>query len=354
MYLFKCLAKQYADQKPFAIYRKPDSKTVVGLFQKTYTLHKVETFEEQGFVFAPFAEGTRFYIPLIESAIVKEAQEEIAFDLSEVKLNYNDKQAKEDFEDLVERCVEAIKNNLFGKVVPSRIESVPYQVEDIGLLFKKLCSIYPTAFCSLVYHPEIGLWVGATPETLLSLKDNTLKTMALAGTQVNHGQEIVEWGQKEQEEQLFVTDFITATLKPFVQTISTSEPYSKRAAKVMHICTDITATLNDKNLKPIVEALHPTPAVCGMPKEVARDFLVREEGYYRGYYAGYLGELNCNVEQENTDETNLFVNLRCMNIEEDSVNLYIGCGVTIDSDPSSEFIETVNKSSTMKKVLNLS
>ncbi|MEC4036976.1 chorismate-binding protein [Myroides odoratimimus] len=350
MYLFKCLAKQYADQKPFAVYRKPNSKSIVGLFQKTYALHKVETFEEQGFVFAPFAEGTRFYIPLVESAIIKEAQGDLALDLHEVILNYDDKKAKEDFEDLVRRCVSAIKDKQFGKVVPSRKENVPYQVEDLGQLFNKLCNTYPTAFCSLVYHPEIGLWMGATPETLLSIKNNTLKTMALAGTQVNHGQEVVEWGIKEQEEQLFVTDFITETLKPFVQDITTSEPYSKRAAKVMHICTDITATLSNNSLKPIVEALHPTPAVCGMPKDVARDFLVREEGYYRGYYAGYLGELNCNVEQENTDETNLFVNLRCMNIEEDSVNLYIGCGVTIDSDPSSEFIETVNKSSTMKQV----
>lgn len=351
MYLFKCLTKQYSDNKPFAVYRKPNSKTAVGLFQKTYTLHPVETFEEQGFVFAPFAEGKRFYIPLVESAMLKEELEETDVALAEVTLDYNDIVAKQAFEELVTKCVNAIKEGQFGKVVPSRKESIPFQVEDLGELFKKLCSIYPTAFCSLVYHPEIGLWMGATPETLLAVNGNTLKTMALAGTQVNHGQVEVEWGIKEREEQLFVTDFITDTLRPFSNQISTSEPYSKRAAKVMHICTDITAVLKDTNLKQIVEALHPTPAVCGMPKNVARDFLIKEEGYDRGYYAGYLGELNCNVEAENTEETNLFVNLRCMNIEADKVNLYIGCGVTIDSDPTSEFIETVNKSSTMKKVL---
>lgn len=351
MYLFKCLAKQYADQKPFAVYRKPNSTTAVGLFQKTYALCEVTTFEEQGFVFAPFAEGKRFYIPLAESAIIKETLSNTSYELTDVVLDYEDKEAKEAFEDLVNRCINAIKEQKFGKVVPSRQENIPYEVEDLGLLFQKLCSTYPTAFCSLVYHPEIGLWMGATPETLLSVKNNTLKTMALAGTQVNHGQEVVEWGIKEQEEQLFVTKFITETLTPFVNSINTSEPYSKRAAKVMHICTDITAILKENNLKPIVEALHPTPAVCGMPKDVARDFLIKEEGYHRAYYAGYLGELNCNVEEENTEETNLFVNLRCMNIEDKSVNLYIGCGVTIDSDPTSEFIETVNKSSTMKKVL---
>jgi len=99
-----------------------------------------------------------------------------------------------------------------------------------------------------------------------------------------------------------------------------------------------------------VEALHPTPAVCGMPKQVARDFLIAQEGYSRKYYAGYVGELNySNAVHQQTSK--LFVNLRCMEIEKESVNLYIGCGVTVDSDPSSEFIETVNKSTTMKKVL---
>lgn len=352
MYLFKCLAKQYADQKPFAVYRKPNSTTVVGLFQKTFTLHSVESFKEEGFVFAPFAEGERFYIPLVESAIIKEKVSDTTYLLPEVELNYEDREAKVAFEDLVTRCVNAIKEDKFGKVVPSRKESISYQVEDLGILFQKLCSTYPTAFCSLVYHPEIGLWMGATPETLLSINGETLKTMALAGTQVNYGQEDVEWGMKEKEEQLFVTNFITEILNPFAKEIKTSSPYSKRAAKVMHICTDIEVELKDNNLKAIVEALHPTPAVCGMPKASSRDFLVQEEGYDRAYYAGYLGELNCNVELENTEETNLFVNLRCMNIEKDKVNLYIGCGVTSESDPTSEFIETVNKSSTMKKVLN--
>src|SRR5690606_31528760 len=102
----------------------------------------------------------------------------------------------------------------------------------------------------------------------------------------------------------------------------------------------------------IIKALHPTPAVCGMPKEIARDFLIQKEGYDRKYYAGYLGELNCNVEQNTNDESDLYVNLRCMEIEENNINIYVGCGVTKDSNPESEFIETVNKSSTMKQILN--
>lgn len=352
MYLFKCLAKQFADQKPFAIYRKPNSLTGIGLFQKTYALHEVETFEEKGFVLAPFYEGIKLLIPLEESAIITEELENKHFDLPEKALDYKGKEAGSSFEHLVVRCVSAINEGQFAKVVPSRKEEVAFELTDVCALFQKITFTYPTAFCSMVYHPQVGLWVGATPETLLTIKDNKLNTMALAGTQVNHGQEVVEWGVKEQEEQKFVTDFIVDTLQPFSSNITISEPFTKRAAKVMHICTSVEATLMDNCLESIVKALHPTPAVCGMPKAEAREFLVEEEGYDRKYYAGYLGELNCNVEEQEMEGSDLYVNLRCMEVEKEKVNLYIGCGVTKDSDPHSEFVETVNKSSTMKKILN--
>ncbi len=352
MYLFKCLAKQFADKKPFAIYRKPNSTIGIGLFQKTYALHEVQTFEENGFVLAPFYEGTKLLIPLSESAIITEQLENKSFDLPEIALDYKDKQAGDAFESLVALCVTAINEGQFAKVVPSRKEAVPFELTDVCALFQKIVFTYPTAFCSMVYHPKVGLWVGATPETLLTIKDNKLNTMALAGTQVNHGQEEVEWGVKEQEEQKFVTEFIVDTLKPFSTHISVSEPFTKRAAKVMHICTSVEATLSNNSLEPIVKALHPTPAVCGMPKAEAREFLIKEEGYDRKYYAGYLGELNCDVAAQEIEGSDLYVNLRCMEIEDAKANLYIGCGVTKDSDPQSEFVETVNKSSTMKKILN--
>lgn len=352
MYLFKCLAKQFADKKPFAVYRKPNSSVGIGLFQKTYTLHQVETFEENGFVLAPFYEGVKLLIPLAESAILTEQLENQLIDLPEITLNYQDREAGEAFESLVTRCIAAIEEGQFAKVVPSRKEAVPFDLVDVCALFQKIASTYPTAFCSMVYHPEVGLWVGATPESLLSLKGDKLHTMALAGTQVNHGQEEVLWGLKEQEEQQYVTDFIVETLKPFATSVVTSEPFTKRAAKVMHICTAVEASLKQTNLEPIVNALHPTPAVCGMPKTEARDYLLKEEGYNRKYYAGYLGELNCDVAAQEIEGTDLYVNLRCMEIEQGFANLYIGCGVTKDSNPQSEFIETVNKSSTMKKILH--
>jgi len=354
MKLYETWFTHIKEDKPFVLYKKPNQPLVKGLFQQDATLHLVSTFKEKGFVLAPFYEGVRFYIPFdasvqLEEDVALEQEQLTSFGL-DFKLNYEEQPAKANFEDLVGRCVKGIHQGHFGKVVPSRKEVINRKVEELPALFSKLIAAYPEAFCYVIYHPKVGLWMGATPETLLELEGQTLRTMALAGTQVNHGKEEVYWGDKEKEEQQYVTDFIVDKLKPFSGEIQVSSPFTKRAAKVMHICTSIEAQLNQGALKTIVDVLHPTPAVCGMPKSAARDFLLREEGYARKYYAGYLGLLNDTTPQNQTS-SQLFVNLRCMEIEKNQVNLYIGCGVTADSDPTSEFVETVNKSTTMKKIL---
>jgi isochorismate synthase len=95
----------------------------------------------------------------------------------------------------------------------------------------------------------------------------------------------------------------------------------------------------------LVKALHPTPAICGLPKEEALRFILENENYDRKYYAGFLGEWN------KANQSDLFVNLRCLEVENEKVNLYVGCGITKDSNPEKEFIETENKSMTMRNIL---
>ncbi len=334
---------------PFVVYKKPNSGFITALFQQNDLLFTVENFKEEGFVMAPFYEGARFYIPTNQSIKMVESFVNVSSKIEDATTYSYLDSAKEEFEDLVKKCIQAINENAFEKVVPSRKEIISTSIIDSVEVFNRLINAYPTAFCYVIYHPKIGMWAGATPEILLTVTAKEVKTMALAGTQLNHGQQDVEWGQKEKEEQQFVTDFILEQLKPFTINSKTSATYTKRAAKVMHICTDIEATITTDNIQPIVNALHPTPAVCGMPKATARQFLLNQEGYDRRYYSGYLGELN-NLNEENRS-TELFVNLRCMEIENKQVNLYVGCGVTKDSDPESEFFETMNKATTMKKIL---
>lgn len=350
MDLFESLNKQYNSKKPFVVYKKANSTQAIGIFQENTNLYPVLNFKEKGFVFAPFNKGNRFYIPL-ENSIIKKVDLEFNAVSNNVTQDTLDNDGQNSFENLVTKCIVSIKKGDFKKVVPSRKQSIEIKVKDLSLLFKTLCNTYPTAFCSIMFHPEIGLWCGATPESLLTLEGSSLKTMALAGTQVNLGQDTVLWPEKEKQEQEFVTEFIIDTLKPYSTNIECSKPFTKRAAKVMHICTEINAELKSNDLKTIIDALHPTPAVCGLPKSESLEFLLNNEGYNREYYAGYLGELNVDFYQ-NKNTTDLYVNLRCMAIKQDTVDLFIGCGVTIDSDPRLEYLETVNKSSTMKGILN--
>jgi isochorismate synthase len=216
-----------------------------------------------------------------------------------------------------------------------------------------LVAFYPTAFKYCFFHPEIGMWAGASPEQFLKINQETLQTVALAGTQALTDSTEIVWQEKEIEEQQLVTDFITQSLANKVSELTVSSPYSIQAGNLWHIKTDITARIgSDSNLEEIIKALHPTSAVCGLPKAAAKDFILQNEPYDRSYYSGFLGELNIDLATFRTEQSDLFVNLRCMKINDKQVELFIGCGITKDSVPEAEFIETVNKSMTMRKVLN--
>jgi isochorismate synthase len=260
--------------------------------------------------------------------------------------------AKIVFESLVQRGIASIENGAFEKVVLSRKEEVLLRQFDLETVFKKLIAFYPTAFKYCFFHPKIGLWMGATPEQFLKINQRSLQTVALAGTQVATNTDNIIWPEKEIEEQRLVTEFITTGLQNKVSEMTVSSPYSVKAGNLWHIKTDITATVKSKKaLGEIISDLHPTSAVCGLPKESAKAFILKNESYDREYYSGFLGELNIDLATFRTEQSDLFVNLRCMKIKGDTAELFIGCGVTKDSIPADEFMETVNKSMTMRKVL---
>ena len=349
-HLFFRLQEQLQNNLPFAAYSKPGSTTITGIFQNDGQTHPVD-FEKQGFVFAPFAQGTTIFIPANAVEVLS-----VELDAGFETPYHQDKPvidptAKSNFEALVAQSVAAIKGGDFQKLVLSRTEGVDLRDADVVSIFKKLLSAYPAAFRYCFYHPETGLWMGATPEQLLKVENNTLHTVALAGTQLYKEGEVAVWEDKEQQEQRFVTDYILTELKEYVSNINTTEPYTFRAGNIVHIKTDISAELkNGDSLQSVINTLHPTPAVCGLPKKEAQQYLLQHEGYNREYYSGFLGEINHDFNTGQT-ATDLFVNLRCMKVGQQQAHLYIGCGITKDSNPEKEFLETVNKSMTMRKVL---
>lgn len=224
-------------------------------------------------------------------------------------------------------------------------------------LFMKACQLYPRLFVALVYTEPSGMWLMATPEILLKGEGCEMTTMSLAGTQraepsrtvADYPVEGVEWSQKNQEEQQYVTDYITQCVSAFTDDYSLKGPYTTMAANLYHLRTDIRFSLKStQQMGDVLEALYPTPAVCGIPKEATRQFILAHEHHPRQYYSGFVGPLQMQ------GKTHLYVSLRCMHIlpEVHACELYAGGGLLKESEMQKEWEETEAKMQTIKRVLN--
>ncbi|MBQ6204352.1 MAG: chorismate-binding protein [Prevotella sp.] len=221
-------------------------------------------------------------------------------------------------------------------------------------LFQKACARYPRMFISLVSTPQGGTWLTASPEILLEERredrgemreDSRLfKTIALAGT-ADYSDD-VRWSEKNIREQRYVATYMMETLEQFSNDIAEEGPCTVRAANLAHLRSDFNFRLdNTHHLGSLLHALHPTPAVCGLPKRDAFNFILRNESMPRGYYSGFQGPLDVD------GMTHLYVSLRCMSIHGNRYRLYAGGGLLSDSDEESEWNETEAKLNTMRYVL---
>jgi isochorismate synthase len=339
MQVFEEIQVLVSQQKPFVCYVKPNESVWNLLIQQT---DEITAFSNQaGFVFVPFHGENQVVIPF-EGNPFSQGTVETFEQITAPNYNFENNE-NEDFQKLVSLGIEAIQKNEFDKVVLSRKIVLKKQISIVAT-FQNLIATYPSAFRYLFFHPRIGLWMGATPEQLVKINQNQFETVALAGTQLYS--ENVIWTIKEIEEQQFVTDYIITKVKNKVKQLIVTDVETVNAGNLIHLKSYIRGDLtSDFQANDLIQTLHPTPAVCGLPKERAIDFILKNEGYDRKYYAGFLGEYN----KENL--TDLFVNLRCLEVENDVVNIYVGCGITKDSIPEKEFIETENKSMTMRNVL---
>ena len=103
---------------------------------------------------------------------------------------------------------------------------------------------------------------------------------------------------------------------------------------------------NTDHIGDLLQELHPTPAVCGLPKEEAFRFIPDNEGYDRSYYSGFTGWL------DTEGHTDIYVNLRCMEIKPGEAILYAGGGILASSEVESEWMETGDKMNTMRSILH--
>ena len=340
------IKESIATNIPFVLYRKPNDKINHSVFQKGQEEYDVNDLQEKRFVFAPFDDKEKsLFIPFSKAEVTTFMIDEVVQGSDNKKINLNSFKEKEAHLNLIKKGIDFIKISESKKIVLSRKEVLKNTDFDCFEVYRKLLKSYPTAFVYCWFHPVSGLWMGATPERLLSVCNNEFSVMALASTQEYKDSLEVSWGEKELQEHQFVVDFIASKFEN--QQIDISETYTVRAGNLLHLRADIFGKIpSSSSFDDMIKSLHPTPATCGFPKEIAKEFILNNEHYNRQYYTGYLGE----IEKESAD---LFVNLRCMkiNTSKNEVSLFIGGGITKDSIPENEWLETVAKSRVMKKVL---
>jgi isochorismate synthase len=196
----------------------------------------------------------------------------------------------------------------------------------------------------LVYTPQSGLWLVSTPEILLSGNGSEWQTIALAGTMKY--EDDLRWSDKYIHEQRYVATYVTHQLEQFTHDFSEEGPRTARAGHLAHLRSDFHFSLPDNtSVGALLQALHPTPAVCGLPKQSSFRFILQHEHHDRSYYSGFMGPLFLN------GQTNLFVTLRCMQIYSDGYRLYAGGGLLKDSVEELEWQETETKLDTMRRIL---
>lgn len=341
--------EHFEKKLPFVLYSLPDSNSITGIFQNNLAINSSSNLLKDSFVLAPFdLQEELLQIPFADSEVIT-CEEIPEFPLNEIETTINESPLdKETHLHLVQKAIENITKGGIQKIVVSRKKELSLKEFDLKKLCDSLFSQNPTAFRYIWYHPKTNIWCGATPEVLLKTQGSVFSTMALAGTQKLNGQSIIFWEQKEKSEQQWVVDAIVDNLINKTTALNISKTETQIAGNLAHLRTDIKGVLNTSKyaLKNVVETLHPTPAVCGTPKEKAQAFIYRNEGYDREFYTGFLG-----VANSQKDETELFVNLRCIKIEGNKATLFAGGGITQDSQPEAEWEETHNKLQTMTKVL---
>lgn len=344
---------------PFYSFRMPQSDKVVTGIQLSSEVESFAGFEQhkQGFVVAPFDTDDHLPTLFIRGEIIFENENFPVDVVDKLKGIYHSfpesagqifEISKSSYLTQAAGLIQKLSDGELQKVVLSRIINHQKGSQtDAPAIFEKLTSSYPHAFVSLFHIPGKCTWLGATPETLISVSDNSIRTMSLAGTKKKDA--AIEWTFKEREEQQMVSDFVEKVLRKFDGLdIAIDGPKEIEAGNLCHLMTafDCAGELSPGDLGKLVSELHPTPAVCGLPKADAMQLIRETEQHDREYYAGYIGPIS-------GTKIDLFVNLRCMKLMKESVAFYVGGGLTALSNPEAEWQETCLKAETLSRFVEM-
>jgi isochorismate synthase len=246
----------------------------------------------------------------------------------------------------VASAAEAVRKGELRKIVLARSLRVAGIAFDPVQVLRRLRSGYPTCTLFAVSRGE-GWFVGATPERLVRVRSGEVKAMALAGSAPRGrtadedrrlGESLLASAKDRVEHDLVVEQLREALDGPCESLAVAASPSLLRMPNVQHLCTPVRARLrNHSTVVDLAGRLHPTPAVGGVPRAEALEWIRRHEGLDRGWYAGSVGWM------DRAGEGEFSVAIRSAILRGSDAVLYAGCGIVADSDPELEYEESCLK-----------
>jgi menaquinone-specific isochorismate synthase len=249
------------------------------------------------------------------------------------------------WQNTISRSIEMIRQGGLKKVVMARpIQVTGNRAVDVPAMLEHLGESCPSCFRFLFEFTPGTTFAGATPERLVSVSGAEFATAAVAGSIRRGdfpledeilGKQLID-SAKDQSEHVFVIEQIREKMQPLAELLNIdSTPKLLRLPNIQHLRTGITGTLHaDHGILNIVAALHPTPAVGGVPSEDALCVIRELEGFERGWYAAPVGWVDDNGDGD------FVVAIRSGLFHENTATLYGGAGIVADSDPQKEWDET--------------
>ncbi len=325
----------------FAFYRSPKSDQVV-LLQLSAIKGEAHHSIDDLWVIYPFSAEHLpcYYRVLSEESFTLDSN----FRDDQFKMLDIPKSTLKDYRLKVANAIDEIGKGVLNKVVLHTQVELAYS-KEIHRLIHKVLAADTEGFRYSFYSAELGLWMGITPEVLVHSTNRDFKTMALAGTRKLEDLDADPFREKERAEQAWVTKEIVELLNTSADSMHVGEVETVKAGKLAHLRTVIKGEMKSPlTTADIASVLHPTAAVCGYPKRLAYRYIEENELLHRFLYSGYLGR----VQKESSS---LYVNLRCMSYQEGMIKVYVGAGITADSDPELETEEIRIKTSTLASIL---
>lgn len=254
--------------------------------------------------------------------------------------------------ELVEQATKTMADGPLRKVVLAREVVVEADAPfDRLAVLERLRATYPG--CHLY---SVDGFVGASPELLVSRAGDIVRSHPMAGTAARGGDPSTDArlaasllaSTKDREEHQITIDMVHDTLLDWCSYVDyEAEPSIVPVANVQHLATLVEGRLSQPapSVLELVRALHPTPAVCGSPRDEALAFIREHEGFDRDRYAGAVGWV------DGAGNGSWAVSVRCAALDGSTATLYAGNGIVADSDPATELAETRAKLQAMLSAL---